>query len=48
MVTVFTLNEHGAIKRRPQILLHYTSCKQSDYEDFDFNSYTYSVRDGAD
>ncbi|CAH2096271.1 unnamed protein product [Euphydryas editha] len=46
MVTVFTLNEHGAIKRRPQILLHFTSCKQSDYEDFNFNSYNYSAEPG--
>nr|XP_026492393.1 serine/arginine repetitive matrix protein 1 isoform X1 [Vanessa tameamea] len=46
MVTVFTLSEHGSIKRRPQVLLHYTSFKQPDYEDFDINSFSYSAEPG--
>ncbi|XP_052741450.1 uncharacterized protein LOC112047350 [Bicyclus anynana] len=45
MVTVFTLSEHGAIKRRPRILLQYTS-KSPERADSSFNSFGYSAEPG--
>ncbi|CAG4956093.1 unnamed protein product [Colias eurytheme] len=45
MVTVFTLSEHGAIKRRPRVLLQYTtkSPERSSYDEF---SLGYSAEPG--
>ncbi|XP_045497952.1 serine/arginine repetitive matrix protein 5 isoform X1 [Colias croceus] len=45
MVTVFTLSEHGAIKRRPRVLLQYTtkSPERSSYNEF---SLGYSAEPG--
>ncbi|KPJ08411.1 hypothetical protein RR48_12164 [Papilio machaon] len=44
MVTVFTLSDHGAIKRRPRVLMHYTS-KSPDRETYD-SSLSYSAEPG--
>ncbi|XP_045772902.1 uncharacterized protein LOC123872588 isoform X1 [Maniola jurtina] len=45
MVTVFTLSEHGAIKRRPRILLQYTS-KSPERANPSFKSFSYSAEPG--
>lgn len=45
MVTVFPLSDHGAIKRRPHVLLQYmTNPPNHNYDLYKFN---YSVRGGA-
>lgn len=44
MVTVFTLSEHGAIKRRPRVLLQFMADPPPNY---DLYKFSYSVRDGA-
>lgn len=46
MVTVFPLSDHGAIKRRPRVLMHYTS-KSPDRDTYESTNFSYSVRDGA-
>lgn len=44
MVTVFTLSDHGAIKRRPRVLLQFMADQPTNY---DLYKFSYSVRDGA-
>lgn len=46
MVTVFTLSDHGAIKRRPRVLLRFLS-ESPEYADNNIKRLSYSVRDGA-
>lgn len=46
MVTVFTLSDHGAIKRRPRVLMRYRS-QLPDCVDYELPSFSYSVRDGV-
>lgn len=46
MVTVFSLSDNGAVKRRPRVLLRYLS-ESADYTNHDVCQFRYSVRDGA-
>lgn len=46
MVTIFTLSDHGAIKRRPQVLLRYISKLPTEHH-YDYYTFSYSVRDGV-
>ncbi|XP_059048469.1 serine/arginine repetitive matrix protein 1 [Achroia grisella] len=45
MVTVFKLSDHGAIKRRPRVLLRFMS-ETSDSNSLELNSYSYSAEPG--
>lgn len=46
MVTVFTLSENGAIKRRPRVLLRFLT-ESPDCADNEVYQFRYSVRDDA-